>query len=248
MQIRVQPPSSAVTALAPLGLPASSPAPRRLLLGALLAPTPASGRALAFPPPGAGTPTWATWDSGRQGWARRTLRPRARQSSGRREEVVGKRRREGPLAGGRARVVASALGTHTRETRLGGGPEVRPARTNESGLATGRRCAPGGPRFEGGRGKAEAGDPAPFQDAWCADPRSGAVAAPGTRGLFLFSHQRDRSSLEPQGGLGRGSQGADLGTPVTPWIIAGVRGPLNLEIKVPRRKWASEAFVKLRKK
>lgn len=64
--------------------------------------------------------------------------------------------------------------------------------------------------------------------------RSGAVAAPGTRGLFLFSHQRDRSSLEPQGRIReRLSEVPDLGTPVTPWIIAGVRGPLAFGNQVP---------------
>lgn len=86
---------SAVTAPLPLGLPASSPAPRRLLPRAPC-PPPASGRAPGLPRPARSTPTWATGDSGGPDWsAQDPAQPRP-QPGGRLEEVVGKKRREGP--------------------------------------------------------------------------------------------------------------------------------------------------------
>lgn len=196
---------SAVTAPLPLGLPASSPAPRRLLLRAPCSPPPqppASGRAPGLSPARRGArPRGRPGTAAARAGARRTPRGPDLKSSGRREEVVGKERREGPLAGG----PGSGRGVRSRNPHSGNsagvaGPRVRPARTNESGLATGRRCAPGRTPVRGrtrGRLRPRKSGRAPGR--WCADPGQGPWRRRGLGGLFLFSHQRDRSSLEPQG-------------------------------------------------
>lgn len=186
---------------APRLLPRAPPPPPA---GALLAapPPPASGRAPGLPPARRGArPRGRPGTAAARAGARRTPRGPDLKSSGRREEVVGKERREGPLAGG----PGSGRGVRSRNPHSGNsagvaGPRVRPARTNESGLATGRRCAPGRTPIRGrtrGRLRPRKSGRAPGR--WCADPGQGPWRRRGLGGLFLFSHQRDRSSLEPQG-------------------------------------------------
>ena len=185
---------------APRLLPRALPPPPA---GALPAPPhSASGRAPGLPPARRGAlPCGRPGTAAARAGARRTPRGPDLKSSGRREEVVGTERREGPLAGG----PGSGRGVRSRNPHSGNsagvaGPRVRLARTDESGLATGRRCAPGRTPARGrtrGRLRPRKSGRAPGR--WRADPSQGPWRRRGLGGLFLFSHQCDRSSLEPQG-------------------------------------------------
>lgn len=136
---------SAVTAPLPPGLPASSPAPRRLLPRAPCRP-PASGRAPGLPPPALSTPTWATGDRGGPDLnAQDPARPRP-EGRRRREEVVGKKRREGPQAGGLGLGRASSLGTHALEAQSEWRARKVRFAANEHRPANGWRCTPASTR------------------------------------------------------------------------------------------------------
>ena len=191
MQIRVQPPFQALSPPpSRWGSPPPPPRPAASSCGRLAGSPLYRLREGSWPSPRPArrTPTWATRDSGRSAGARRTPRGPDLKSSGRREEVVGKERREGPLAGGpgSGRGVRSR-NPHSENSFAVAGPRFRLARTNESGLATGRRCIPKRTPVRGrttrGRLRPRKSGRAPGR--WRADP-SGAVAAPGTRGAVFI--------------------------------------------------------------